>query len=568
MPSFSANFGRFSGYPVGMKAGLGQSRLLIGALLLLVVMLIGIAWQASRSVAEHRATAIAVLEDYARLAADEFTRRAIVATGYYGLYPVMSELNALADDSINEIVALADGNTRSVVPPAKTFFVYDAVENGFIASESLSGGVVSDSIKDFISDSLSPLTETTLPESGFQVVHATIGRERPMFVVAWTDDGEFLYGFVVDWTWLKVAVREGVDDSPFLPESLSDGADANEIVSIEMRRPFPLDPDLIDELSESMTILSVSGPEISVFSSGERIADGVSVERVLDDEYGGLFRGFTVRATIDPTRAGDLIIGGLPGSRMPLIGSMIVLAVILLATAVHQFRRESAIAEMRTNFVAEVSHELRTPLTQISMFTESLLLDRVRSSEDRTRALSIIQRESKRLTHLVENILRFSGNGRPETTFQPERQLLAPIVSAVVGEFETIAAANDAAVETSVDPDIEIPVDADALRQILINLLDNAVKYGPTGQTIRVTLRTSEGSARIEVDDEGPGIPAADRERIWSDFVRLERERDRATAGTGIGLAVVADLTALHGGRVSVETGDRGGARFIVELPS
>jgi predicted Zn-dependent peptidase len=93
------------------------------------------------------------------------------------------------------------------------------------------------------------------------------------------------------------------------------------------------------------------------------------------------------------------------------------------------------------------------------------------------------------------------------------------------------------------------PVDADALRQMLLNLLDNAVKYGPAQQTITVSLEALDGRARIRVEDEGPGIPAADRERVWDRFWRLERDRGSAVAGTGIGLSVVRELVALHGGR-------------------
>jgi signal transduction histidine kinase len=111
------------------------------------------------------------------------------------------------------------------------------------------------------------------------------------------------------------------------------------------------------------------------------------------------------------------------------------------------------------------------------------------------------------------------------------------------------------------------PVDADALRQMLINLLDNAVKYGPEGQRIAVALAAENGTARVLVDDEGPGVPAGDRERIWERFWRLQRDRGSAVAGTGIGLAVVRELAELHGGRAWVEDAPAGGARFVIEVP-
>ena len=108
-------------------------------------------------------------------------------------------------------------------------------------------------------------------------------------------------------------------------------------------------------------------------------------------------------------------------------------------------------------------------------------------------------------------------------------------------------------------------VDAGALRQIVLNLLDNAVKYGPSGQAVTVVLRLEQDRARIEVADEGPGIDAEDVERIWQPFNRLEKAA-AVTGGTGIGLAIVRQLAELHGGRAWVDR-TAAGSRFVVELP-
>ena len=101
-----------------------------------------------------------------------------------------------------------------------------------------------------------------------------------------------------------------------------------------------------------------------------------------------------------------------------------------------------------------------------------------------------------------------------------------------------------------------------------MNLLDNAVKYGPGTQTICIEVTQRPGWIRLIVADEGPGIPPDDRERIWSGYYRLDRERKSAIAGTGIGLAVVRELAALHGGRTWVESNNGSGARFIVAFPA
>ena len=105
------------------------------------------------------------------------------------------------------------------------------------------------------------------------------------------------------------------------------------------------------------------------------------------------------------------------------------------------------------------------------------------------------------------------------------------------------------------------------MRQIVLNLLDNALKFGPPGQTVRLVVERVDDRACIAVEDEGPGIPEVDRGRIWSPYVRLRRERNASQEGSGIGLAVVRELTLLHGGTSSVEESSGGGARFVVELP-
>jgi len=118
-----------------------------------------------------------------------------------------------------------------------------------------------------------------------------------------------------------------------------------------------------------------------------------------------------------------------------------------------------------------------------------------------------------------------------------------------------------------IDEPVPALIDAAAYRQIVLNLLENAVRYGPPGQTITVRVERTDDAARLIVEDEGPGVAPSDRERIWVPFVRLTSQR-RAPTGTGIGLAVVRDLTARHGGRAWVERAAEGGARFIIELPS
>jgi signal transduction histidine kinase len=272
-----------------------------------------------------------------------------------------------------------------------------------------------------------------------------------------------------------------------------------------------------------------------------------------------------VAVAITPEAAGTLVIGGLPRDRLPLIIGLMALTTGLVVVSLVQLRREAEIGRLRSNFVSGVSHELRTPLAQIRMFTETLLLGRVRSDAEGRRSLEIVAREAQRLSQLVENVLLFSRGERQRPEIQRSATRLAPLVREVVESFAPLAASRQALVRTELDPTVNARVDEGAVRQVLLNLLDNAVKYGPAGQVVRVGLCHDDGGARLSVEDEGPGIDPRDAVRIWQPFHRLAGAAT-ATGGAGIGLAIVRQLVELHDGHVHVEPGVKG-ARFVVELP-
>jgi signal transduction histidine kinase len=232
-----------------------------------------------------------------------------------------------------------------------------------------------------------------------------------------------------------------------------------------------------------------------------------------------------------------------------------------------QLRREYELARLRSEFVSGVSHELRTPLAQIRMFSETLLLGRVRSEAEARRSLEIIQQESRRLGHLVDNVLQFSKGQHQPARLAREPRALEPLLREVLDAFAPLARARRVTLRFEADDVVTAPVDTSALRQIVLNLLDNAVKYGPADQTVTVRLAFERGEARLSVEDEGTGIATADVARIWAPFARLPQASAAGVAGAGIGLAVVRELTDLHGGRVTVTRAASGGACFTVSLP-
>ena len=190
----------------------------------------------------------------------------------------------------------------------------------------------------------------------------------------------------------------------------------------------------------------------------------------------------------------------------------------------------------------------------------------VRSDEERTRSLEIIDQESRRLAQLVDRVLRFEKSERGETGLHLEPTKLASLAREVVEAFAPLAKSRQAGLRLELDENVEACVDRGAIRQVLINLLDNAVKYGPIGQTVAIGVATHGAFARLTVEDEGPGVPDEHRVTIWEPFQRLARDSNSAIAGSGIGLSVVRSLVVAHGGRVSVEAGSVG-ARLVVDIP-
>jgi signal transduction histidine kinase len=275
-----------------------------------------------------------------------------------------------------------------------------------------------------------------------------------------------------------------------------------------------------------------------------------------------------VRAALRASAPEVLLVGRPPASRLPMLLGLLALTVALAAVALMQLRREHELARLRADFTSNVSHELRTPLAQILLFGETLELGRVRSDADRRLAVETIVHEARRLMRMVDNILHFARTSEGRLQLQCAPTELGPLVESIATTFAPLAAERGAHVVTDVRESVIANVDSGAVRQIVLNLLDNALKFGPVGQTVRLLIERVESRARLVVEDQGPGIPLPDRTRVWSPYVRLRREKSAASEGAGIGLAVVRELTALHGGEAYVEDAPGGGARVVVVLPT
>jgi signal transduction histidine kinase len=345
------------------------------------------------------------------------------------------------------------------------------------------------------------------------------------------------YGVVVCRSALAAVLSRALPSRPLLPPSVTGGIPNAELAALDVRAP-------------DGSALWSAGP-----AAGSEYAGAPAVDSA---------RGLTSRAAFPPAVAARLALVE-PRSRLPLLLLLLALTGGLGVIAYRQLRREQELARLRADFTSSVSHELRTPLTQILLYAETLELGRVAGEDDRRQALGVIVQEARRLAHLVENVLQYSRAERRGTLLHPERRPLAPLVREIVERFAPLAGAAAVRLRTELDETVLAPVDADALTQILLNLLDNAFRHGGEGGAVILRLDLHDAHARLEVEDGGPGVSVDMREQIWAPFVRVDRRP--SVPGSGIGLAVVRELVRGHGGECRVEQPALGGARFVVELP-
>jgi signal transduction histidine kinase len=513
---------------MGGPLGPSSRSTLIAGLLVVILATTGLlAWQAQYAVTSHRAAAEEVLRDYAALAADELVRRSTARIGYGGYYPLVTALGERleTDEDLEEAVRgierEADEELRPALSLAKRFFVAG---------------------RDEIPAWLRAEIEASREKSGpYVVAHATV-EGKPVTGVFRT--GARTAGFEVNLEALETFVRRAAAERPLLPPSLGRGRVTNDAIFV--------------------AVFDHGGVERYRSMGTYRPEFGVEVP--FGDEYGGVLEGWRALVSVDPGRASDLVIGGLPPSRLPVFLGLLLLTAGIVATVVLELRRERLLQRLRADFVASVSHELRTPLTQIRMFAETLLLGRVRSDGEGRRSLEIIHREARRLGHLVDNVLQFS-RAEPSVSHGLEAHELESRVREALEIFQPLIAGTGVRIVTRFESGVDAAIDPDAFRQVLLNLFDNAVKYGPRSQDVLVGIESKNGRARVFVEDQGPGIPLRERERVFERFHRLERERTSSVAGTGIGLAVVRELVSRQGGRAFVESGESGGTRVVVELP-
>jgi len=514
-------------------------------------------FQAVGAARSHRRTAEGILRDYAEIAVSAYSRR----------------VQILMDRFIDEIFSEVPWRIRRGSPPPPDVMqaklesalqraVCDCPEvraSAAFLTLNMWNGTVSSLPEDFAfgekTRAAGHVREAweALPAEriGFRTVGPNQGLESPsvlFFNASLDESGEEGRGralYIVHTTFdVAAEFFESWFNRPgILPEAVSGGLPIDSLLHLEVR--------------------TTGGHPL--FVSQSTAPDLVVSADTLSEVYGDLILEVGVRSDAAET----LVIGGLPRSRLPLLLALMMLTLGVGIAAFVQIRKQQELTRVREDFISGVSHEFRTPLTQIRMFTELLADGKLQTDDERLRSTEVINREARRLTHLVENILHFAQMGRaPRSAGNIERVELQDAIGDLCEAFAPLVDAQGALMEIEISPpDLEVSASRSGLHRMLANLLDNALKYGPPGQTIRIRAVRSDDWVRVSVEDEGPGIPVGERARIWDPYHRLDRDVEGQVRGSGIGLSVVAELAQAKGGAAWVEEGKGGSARFVIRIP-
>ncbi|HOX42138.1 MAG TPA: ATP-binding protein [Myxococcota bacterium] len=328
-------------------------------------------------------------------------------------------------------------------------------------------------------------------------------------------------------------------------------------------------PELLEpELQATLEALEVEAAQAELVPSTQPLPNldrEVPAASVLISDGGFAWR-------LDLVLRGGETLDDLARTRTQLYRWALALLVLVLVAGISAtlwlMVRENRLARLKTDFVSNVSHELRTPLTSIRMFTETLLLDRASDEAERKECLQIIAQESERLSRMVARILDFSRMEAGRRTYRLAPEPLGELVDAALAACRSELAARDFRVEVRVPAELpRVLADRDALVEVLINLISNAIKYSTERRELGLEARVADGQLELDVRDRGIGIPRHELGRIFEKFYRVETPLTSEVSGSGLGLSLVQYIVHGHGGEVRVESAVGEGSTFTVRLP-
>lgn len=251
-----------------------------------------------------------------------------------------------------------------------------------------------------------------------------------------------------------------------------------------------------------------------------------------------------------------------------LLGGLFLVALVGAIWLWRSVSRESELLGLKVDLVSRVSHELKTPLSLINLYGETIALKRARDADQAAQFGNVITREAARLTTMIQRILDFSRQQAGTLVYEPQRSDLGEVLGEVLDTYEPHLEAKGARLSTELPLGIEAHVDRAALASVVLNLVENAVKYArdeDPSADIRVDLCRRGAFADIEVADRGRGVPEAEREAVFDSFYRASNAGE--VRGAGLGLSLVRHFATAHGGTATVHPRDGGGSIFRLTLP-
>lgn len=247
-----------------------------------------------------------------------------------------------------------------------------------------------------------------------------------------------------------------------------------------------------------------------------------------------------------------------------------ILAITLIASATAGYiLRAQKVTRLKNTLIATVSHELKTPLSSMRVLVDTLIDDRCRDEVQRKEYLALIAKENTRLSRLIDNFLTFSRMERNKHVFEFRQLNMGDVLHEAVESVRERFEASGCRFEIEVEEGLpDVTGDRDALATVVINLLDNAWKYSTDERHICLRAKAADGKVKIEVEDNGVGLPVRARKKIFERFYQVDQSLTRGAGGCGLGLSIVQFIVAAHGGTVEVRSELGRGSVFTVALPA
>ncbi len=558
-----------------MRAYGARPFLLGGALLGIVVVSALAVRESMRNAQERKAAAERTVRDYAKFASYLYTTRAYLSArertlfqAYVAIHPSEPWVRS-ALPPVSAIPAIPDTTERC--GPSANWPIYRFRLDLPSHSVTYAGGRPAPQIEPIIRDSIPKLANARwirMSRFGYLFVDAPGGRETVAYAPAYDSADKLLavYGYRSCY-----GVRDTMDYSqmyrvvrvlpPMVPGYVEEGSrsavdTARSKDSEQMVGKWPL--GMPAESLLTLTVTDMAHKTIYQAPQG-----GPSSENFYGVSPLGYIGGTIYWVSLRPDVARFLVVGGIPQSRVPASLLLLAGSIVLAIAGFASLRSEVRLVNSRERFLANVSHELRTPLQQILLFVQLLRLGRTRTESERERSLEIIERETNRLIALSNSVL---AAARPELQLQSAPVDVSRVVQTTADFFTPLAEARKMRIELDIPEPAIARGDPGAIRQILINVLDNAAKYGPVGQTITIGVRNDGDVVRLWVDDCGQGIPPSERVNVWKPFFRVGGTLDDSTGGAGLGLSIVRDLATAMDAEAELTEAPGGGTRFTLVL--